>query len=518
MEKQAELPKIWCVGVAVCAASYTFDRLFSYIAMQEIPAGCRVVVPFGKGNAKRVGIVLSCAEQAAQPEQQLKPVLAVVDKQPILSPEMLDLVFWLKEMTFCTYYDAVRTILPAGMQVQLVETISLAEPQPDCLLTDAEAHLLFFLRGAKTKQEFRRILADADTQGKKIVDTLVQKGFLLRQETVKEKTHGQTGIKMLRMAAPPDEVPPVTKTQQKLVRILQETGAVSEKEACYLSGVTTAVAKKLVQNGVVESYTVKPPLHTYAASGQTRQPADIVLSAEQQAVYDRMVAALGEGMHCFLLHGVTGSGKTSVFIRLIDTVVQRGKQVILLVPEIALTPQIVEQFYQLFGSIVAVIHSELSLGQRSETWRSIASGAVKIIIGTRSAVFAPVQNLGLIVVDEEGERTYKSDSAPRYHAISVAKKRCQTHHCPLLLASATPSVESYYFAKRGIYTLLEMHQRYNQTPLPHVEVVDMQEERTLGKEGVFSETLAQALRENFEAGSQSLLLLNLQSAGVLPQL
>jgi len=221
-----------------------------------------------------------------------------------------------------------------------------------------------------------------------------------------------------------------------------------------------------------------------------------------------MVAALGEGMHCFLLHGVTGSGKTSVFIRLIDTVVQRGKQVILLVPEIALTPQIVEQFYQLFGNIVAVIHSELSLGQRSETWRSIASGAVKIIIGTRSAVFAPVQNLGLIVVDEEGERTYKSDSAPRYHAISVAKKRCQTHHCPLLLASATPSVESYYFAKRGIYTLLEMHQRYNQTPLPHVEVVDMQEERTLGKEGMFSETLAQALRDNLESGSQSLLLLN----------
>ncbi|MFR0949551.1 MAG: DEAD/DEAH box helicase family protein [Ruminococcus callidus] len=292
-------------------------------------------------------------------------MLAVVDKQPILSPEMLDLVFWLKEMTFCTYYDAVRTILPAGMQVQLVETISLAEPQPDCPLTDAEAHLLF----SCGEQRPSRIPADSGGRrhtGQKIVDTLVQKGFLLRQETVKEKTHGQTGIKMLRMAVPPDEVPPVTKTQQKLVRILQETGAVSEKEACYLSGVTTAVAKKLVQNGVVESYTVKPPLHTYAASGQTRQPADIVLSAEQQAVYDRMVAALGEGMHCFLLHGVTGSGKTSVFIRLIDTVVQRGKQVILLVPEIALTPQIVEQFYQLFGNIVAVIHSELSLGQRAK--------------------------------------------------------------------------------------------------------------------------------------------------------
>lgn len=172
------------------------------------------------------------------------------------------------------------------------------------------------------------------------------------------------------------------------------------------------------------------------AADQTQQPTDIILSAEQQAVYDRMVAALEEGMHCFLLHGVTGSGKTSVFIRLIDTVVQRGKQVILMVPEIALTPQIMERFYSLFGDIVAVIHSELSLGQRSETWRSIASGEAKIIIGTRSAVFAPVQDLGLIVVDEEGERTYKSDSAPRYHAISVAKKRCQTHQCPLLLASA----------------------------------------------------------------------------------
>lgn len=506
METQ-ELPHIWCVGVAVCAASYTFDRLFSYVSTREIPVGCRVVVPFGKGNAKRVGIVLSAAQEV-QTEQQLKPVLSVVDKQPILSPEMLDMVFWLKEMTFCTYYDAVRTILPAGMQVQLVETITLVSPQPETALTEAEEHVLFFLRRAKNKQEFRRILADADVQGKKIVESLVQKGFLRRVETVKEKTHGQTGIKMLRMAVPPDALPPVTKTQQKLVRILQEVDALSEKEACYLSGVTSAVAKKLVQNGVVESYTVKPPMHSYASGGQTQQPTDIILSAEQQAVYDRMVAALEEGMHCFLLHGVTGSGKTSVFIRLIDTVVQRGKQVILMVPEIALTPQIMERFYSLFGDIVAVIHSELSLGQRSETWRSIASGEAKIIIGTRSAVFAPVQDLGLIVVDEEGERTYKSDSAPRYHAISVAKKRCQTHQCPLLLASATPSVESYYYAKRGVYTLLEMKQRYNQAPLPQVEIVDMQEEKTAGNDGMFSETLAQALRENLDAGNQSLLLLN----------
>ena len=508
MQYSGTLPKKYCVGVAVCAASYSFDRLFSYLSLQPIAPGCRVIVPFGKGNAKRVGIVLTCQEQE-QTESQLKNVLSVVDQAPLLSREMLDLVFWLKEMTFCTYFDAVRTILPAGMQVQLVEEITLATAPPDVPLTPAEEHLLFFLRSAKTKREFRQILSDSDEKGKTVIRALIAKGFLHQKDVVKEKNHGQTGIRMLRLVERMDEMPlALTKSQEKLAAILREAGPMSEKEACYLSGVTAAVSKKLVQIGAAESYVVKPPLHHYGSGKPEKDPKEICLSPEQQQVYDRVAAALSEGMHCFLLHGVTGSGKTSVFIRLIDTVVSMGKQVILLVPEISLTPQIVQQFCDLFGDIVAVIHSELSLGQRSDAWRKIASGSVKIIIGTRSAVFAPVQNLGLIVVDEEGERTYKSDSAPRYHAIAVAKKRCQTHGCPLLLASATPSVESYYYAKRGIYTLLEMKQRYNQSPLPTVEVVDMQEERTAGNDGMFSETLALALQDNWKAGKQSLLLLN----------
>lgn len=508
MQYSGTLPKKYCVGVAVCAASYSFDRLFSYLSLQPIAPGCRVIVPFGKGNAKRVGIVLTCQEQE-QTESQLKNVLSVVDQAPLLSREMLDLVFWLKEMTFCTYFDAVRTILPAGMQVQLVEEITLATAPPDVPLTPAEEHLLFFLRSAKTKREFRQILSDSDEKGKTVIRALIAKGFLHQKDVVKEKNHGQTGIRMLRLVERMDEMPlALTKSQEKLAAILREAGPMSEKEACYLSGVTAAVSKKLVQIGAAESYVVKPPLHHYGSGKPEKDPKEICLSPEQQQVYDRVAAALSEGMHCFLLHGVTGSGKTSVFIRLIDTVVSMGKQVILLVPEISLTPQIVQQFCDLFGDIVAVIHSELSLGQRSDAWRKIASGSVKIIIGTRSAVFAPVQNLGLIVVDEEGERTYKSDSTPRYHAIAVAKKRCQTHGCPLLLASATPSIESYYYAKRGIYTLLEMKQRYNQSPLPTVEVVDMQEERTAGNDGMFSETLALALQDNWKAGKQSLLLLN----------
>ena len=507
MKADSNLPALWCVGVAVCAAAYSFDQLFSYVSMQPISLGCRVVVPFGRSNTKRVGIVLSCEPQTAT-DLQLKSVLSVVDEHSLLSPEMLELVFWLKEMTFCTYYDAVRTILPAGMQVQLVETISPAKTPPEVPLTEAEQQQLFFLKNARTKREFQRILSDMDAEGKKVLESLLKKGFLIRQETVREKTHGQTGIRMLRLAEAAEEAPRITQTQQKLVKLLQEVGTLSEKEACYLSGVSAGVAKKLVQAGVAESYVVKPNTDLYAGQKQTGTPEDVVLSPAQQDVYRSVADALGKGMRCFLLHGVTGSGKTSVFIRLIHTVLQRGEQVILLVPEIALTPQMVERFYQLFGEVVAVVHSELSLGQRSDTWRRIAAGEARIVIGTRSAVFAPVQKLGLLVVDEEGERTYKSDSAPRYHAISVAKKRCQTHGCPLLLASATPSIESYYYAKRGTYTLLELKERYNQTPLPKVEVVDMQEERENGNDGVFSRTLQDAMLENLGAGKQTLLLLN----------
>lgn len=507
MKADSNLPALWCVGVAVCAAAYSFDQLFSYVSMQPISLGCRVVVPFGRSNTKRVGIVLSCEPQTAT-DLQLKTVLSVVDEHSLLSPEMLELVFWLKEMTFCTYYDAVRTILPAGMQVQLVETVSLAKALPEVPLTEAEQQQLFFLKNARTKREFQRILSDMDAEGKKVLESLLKKGFLIRRETVREKTHGQTGIRMLRLAEAAEEAPRITQTQQKLVKLLQEVGTLSEKEACYLSGVSASVAKKLVQSGVAESYVVKSNTDLYAGQKQTGTPEDVVLSPAQQDVYRSVADALGKGMRCFLLHGVTGSGKTSVFIRLIHTVLQRGEQVILLVPEIALTPQMVERFYQLFGEVVAVVHSELSLGQRSDTWRRIAAGEARIIIGTRSAVFAPVQKLGLLVVDEEGERTYKSDSAPRYHAISVAKKRCQTHGCPLLLASATPSIESYYYAKRGTYTLLELKERYNQTPLPKVEVVDMQKERENGNDGVFSRTLQDAMLENLGAGKQTLLLLN----------
>ena len=263
----------WCGSLC---GSYSFDQLFSYVSMQPISLGCRVVVPFGRSNTKRVGIVLSCEPQTAT-DLQLKTVLSVVDEHSLLSPEMLELVFWLKEMTFCTYYDAVRTILPAGMQVQLVETVSLAKALPEVPLTEAEQQQLFFLKNARTKREFQRILSDMDAEGKKVLESLLKKGFLIRRETVREKTHGQTGIRMLRLAEAAEEAPRITQTQQKLVKLLQEVGTLSEKEACYLSGVSASVAKKLVQSGVAESYVVKSNTDLYAGQKQTGTPEDVVL-------------------------------------------------------------------------------------------------------------------------------------------------------------------------------------------------------------------------------------------------
>jgi len=496
----------WCVGVAIFAASYFYDKLFSYATSKPISCGCRVVIPFGKSNVKRIGIVLSC-DLLEKTDLQLKQILFVVDETPILSNELLELVFWLKEMTFCTYYDAVKTILPVGMQVQLIEEIRLSDTASNAenVLSEQELNFYHRLCMAKTKREFRQLLNQVD---KSVVDTLITNNFLIRHETVKERTRRQNGTAILRLVTNILTTTKLTQTQQKLVNVLLKAGDTSEKEACYLSGVSTSTVKKLVTKGVIEKYTKSPPLYPYVTLEQTENPMNLQLTSEQDMVYNQVVDTLKNGVHYFLLHGVTGSGKTSVFIRLIDTVIKQNKQVILLVPEIALTPQIVEHFYRYFGSWVAVIHSELSLGQRSETWRKIDSGIVKIIIGTRSAIFAPVRNLGLVVIDEEGERTYKSDLSPHYHAISVAKKRCQYHNCPLLLASATPSIESYYYAERGFYTLLEMKHRYNQSPLPEVEVVDMQRERSVGNDGMFSEKLTLALQENLQNGNQSLLLLN----------
>lgn len=501
----------WKIGVAVWDTAYSFDQLFTYTSFVPVSAGCRVAVPFGRNNAKRVGMVMEAEETCETPDARIKPIAFVMDKEPLLDAEQLELVCWLKETTFCTYSDAIRTILPAGMQVQIYQKAQLANPMPTVCLNPEEKRLVDFLQAAKSQRSFDRLLqAEGNEEKQAAVSGLFEKGVLVMADCAKQKV-SNSGVKMLRLAADYQNRMHrmrISPKQKKLIQLLEEQPVLSEKEACYLCGITASVITRAVQSGLAERY-VDDCFRDVPAVTVRRSPQEIHLSEEQQLVFEQVLQAVREKTpHCFLLHGVTGSGKTSVFQRLIDETIRMGRQVILLVPEIALTPQVVEEFCSLFGEQVTVIHSALSLGQRSDAYRRIRRGDVKIVIGTRSAVFAPVENPGLVIVDEEGERAYKSDSAPRYHAIEVAKKRCRTHGCTLLLASATPSVESYYYAEKGIYTLLKMKQRYANMPLPAVTVVDMNEERILGNDTVFSQELLTALKENLAAGEQSILLLN----------
>lgn len=509
-----EQPLVQAAAVAVSGTAFSFDRLFDYLVPayleQSAQPGCRVLVPFGRGNRKRIGMILVRHEIPADPK--LKPLLAVPDPEPVLNGEMLELSDWLHEQTFCTYYDAVRCLLPSGMNLRVEEHFSLSDQVPDVPLTEEEAHLLRFLRMAKSRRELDAMLdVSVNPDKQELIHSLLQKGCIQQTDRLAQAV-GDKYIQMIRLSDAylrgQNRHQPTPK-QRQVLALLEENGPVAVREACYLCGVTPAVVKTLLKHGLVEQYDMEQFRPVQSGSEQRRDPSQIRLSDQQQKVYDTVAAQIHSRIpKVFLLHGVTGSGKTSVFEALIAHTLSLGRQAMLLIPEIALTPQIVSRFRQLFGDGVAVIHSNLSLGQRMDEYKRIRRGEARIVIGTRSAVFAPLSDMGLIILDEEGERSYKSDNAPRYHAADVAKHRCRTHGASVLLASATPSLESYYYAQRGLYQLLEMPERYGNAVLPTVDIVDMNQERAQGNGSEFSNLLTQQLQQNLAAGEQSLLLLN----------
>ena len=372
---------------------YAFDRLFTYRADAPVAVGCRVLVPFGRGNRERVGMVLECQEPPAA-ETAVKPVLAVLDALPVLQAEQLDLVFWLREMTFCTYCDAIRTILPAGMQLQIVQKTVLVQPKPNVRLSDEEERYYQILNTASTPAAFQKRLHHP------LAANLLEKGLLQQVSTAKSRVQ-ESKVKLLSLADPLPERK-MTPKQQSLVKLLQECGTLPEKEACRRCGITKAVVQSAEKNGllvcemrVAESIAEDVPV--------TESLEQVVLTEEQESVMEQVLQkVLAEETAYFLLHGVTGSGKTRVFQKLIAETLKQGKQAILLVPEIALTPQIVGQFQSLFGNAVVVMHSALTDRQRQDAYQRMQNGTAKIAIGTRSAVFAPVQNLGILIVDEEG--------------------------------------------------------------------------------------------------------------------
>lgn len=440
------------VGVAVSNATFHFDKLYTYAVMPDqqnaVKLGSMVLVPFGRGSRARMGVVLACD---AEPESaKLKYLFDVAPASACLTPELLRLVHFLKERTFCTYYEAVKAVIPYGAQYKPA------------------------------------VAADG-------VTPVLQKQLTRHTENSYRLVGG----------LPPKPKP----TAKQLAAVALLGGGPRTLNELEDKGISRAVLDNLCAKGVLECSKVNKSIDLYSSIPLKNEP--ITLTQEQQAAYDALLPKLeDDAPHSALLYGVTGSGKTLVFLKLIARCLEQGRRALVLVPEISLTPQMILRLKSQFGRRVAVQHSALNHTERLLQWQMIQDGGADIVVGTRSAIFSPLENIGLIIIDEEQEHTYRSESAPRYSAHEVARQRAAENGALLLLASATPSTESFYAAQHCRTQLVRLTQRYGGNPLPTVQIVDMRAELAAGNPREISLSLEDAIRRNLDAGKQTILLLN----------
>ena len=440
------------VGVAVSNATFHFDKLYTYAVMPDqqdaVRLGSMVLVPFGRGSRARMGVVLACD---AEPENsKLKFLFDVAPASACLTPELLRLVHFLKERTFCTYYEAVKAVIPYGAQYKPA------------------------------------VAADGVTP-------------MLQKQLVRHTENAYQLVGTLPAKPKP--------TAKQLAAVALLSGGERTQTELEEKGISRAVLDNLCTKGVLQCSKVNKSIDLYSSIPLKNEP--ILLTAEQQAAYEALLSHLEDtAPHSALLYGVTGSGKTLVFLKLIERCLQLGRRALVLVPEISLTPQMILRLKSQFGKRVAVQHSALNHTERLLQWQMIQDGGADIVVGTRSAIFSPLENIGLVIIDEEQEHTYRSESAPRYSAHEVARRRAAENGALLLLASATPSTESYYAAQHGRTQLVRLTQRYGGNPLPKVEIVDMRAELASGNPREISLALEDAIRRNLDAKKQTILLLN----------
>ncbi len=498
-------------AVAVENTAFSFDQPFSYLLGDgECTPGCRVLVPFGRGDKCRQGFVLAVSEYNGK--DNLKRISQVIDEAPVLNDEMLKLVVWLRERTFCTYFEAAKAVLPSGMCHRTVTTYT-AVPNIDLSdFSSDEKQIYKFLLSQKGYIEGEKLLKKLGFSPEiSLLEKMVKKGLLIRNFDSVRKT-GDLTVKTVRLTQGGREIlettEKLTKKQLNALDVLNDIGTVSVKELCYFTGFTSSVVQALEKKGLVEIFDNEIYRDPYENKSVMPQRKEFFLNDEQQNAFENLLKQYSLGVGgASLLYGVTGSGKTMVYLRLIDEMLDLGKNVIVMVPEIALTPQTLNLFMSRYGREVAVFHSALSAGQRLDEWKRVKNENVRIVVGTRSAVFAPLENLGLIIIDEEQEHTYKSEQTPRYNARDVARFRCAYHKALLVFSSATPSVETYAKAQAGQYTINKLTKRYSASVLPEVRIVDMLTE-ALSQSSNFSEELRSRLQFNLENGKQSILLIN----------
>ena len=513
--------------IALQAATYAIDKPYDYQVPPELldtlRPGMRVVVPFGAGNRRTEGIVLAL-EGGYPDDPRRKSILTVLDEEPVLDGEALRLALWMRERWFCTVYDAARAMLPAGLYFSLQDRWKLA-PGVDREAAYAAAgrseharHIVELLFASGREADVAQIKEAFGTKDPNPALKLLRDKGILTLETSASRGVGDKKELVASLAIPPEEAMALVTPRRRsaplryaVTELLCAIGSASAKELCYFTGAANATLRSLEKSGILRLERQEVFRRVTVEAGERATPP--VLNAEQQAAFEGLDALAAAGRPAAaLLYGVTGSGKTQVYLRLIYEALARGRTAMVLVPEIALTPQLLRIFASHFGDDIAVLHSSLRAGERYDEWKRVRSGQARVVIGTRSAVFAPLRNLGLLILDEEQESTYKSENVPKYHARDVAKYRCAQNDALLVLGSATPSVESMYHARRGDYRLFTLRRRYNEQAMPEVLIADMKQELRAGNGTSLSGPLRAGLAAAMEAGEQSILFLNRRGA------
>ena len=503
--------------IAVSAATFAIDKPYSYAIPEEmtLQPGMRVTVPFGRGNRRAEGVVLSVE---AGSTDGLKAVENNLDEETVVSSVLLRLAAFVRERYFCTFYEAIRAMLPAGLWFQTKESFALTDDlswkeknikNPDAV---ALLRLMEELGGQAEEEKLRGVVSDEE-RFHAAVQYLLRKKWISAQSEHLRRLNDKTE-RIATLAASPEEAmeyashrPKSAAMQRAVLELMCSIGCVAVKELCYFTGASTATVNRLEKLGYI-TLSERPVLRCREIR-PAKLDGPLVLDAEQAAAFEGLDAQRKwENPGAALLYGVTGSGKTSVYIKLIQSCLDDGKSAMLLVPEIALTPQLLGVMAAYFGETVAVLHSSLSAGERYDQWKRVRQGDAKLVVGTRSAVFAPTMDLGLIILDEEQEHSYKSENSPRYDAREVALWRGAKEKALVLFGSATPAVETMHRAKSGIYKLYTLNHRFGGRKLPDVTIVDMHEELKQGNDLSFSHELQDAILDAHQMDKQTIILLN----------
>ena len=503
--------------IAVSAATFAIDKPYSYAIPEGmvLEPGQRVTVPFGRGNRQSEGMVLSIETGSTE---KLKTVQSCLDEAPVVSSNMLHLAAFIRERYFCTFYEAIRAMLPAGLWFQTKDVYLLTQDRSwkDKTIRNADARtVLRFLEdlgGQAQEDALRAAVPDEERLGAALQYLLRKKWIAAQAEHLRRL--GDKTERIATLSASPEEAmeyaanrPKSAAMQRAVLELMCSIGSISVKELCYFTGASTATVNRLEKLGYL-TLSQRPVLRCREIR-PARLGGPLVLNEEQTAAFEGLNAQCkSDNPGAALLYGITGSGKTSIYIKLIQACLDDGKSAMLLVPEIALTPQLLSIMAAYFGDTVAVLHSSLSAGERYDQWKRVRDANAKVVVGTRSAVFAPLQNPGIIILDEEQEHSYKSENSPRYDAREVALWRGSKERALVVFGSATPAVETMYRAKTGIYRLYTLRERYGGRKLPQVSIVDMHEELKDGNDLSFSRELRDAIVDAHQMDKQTIILLN----------